>query len=103
MIERVVIDVDRARVVRLQMPPDPHRSSVCDDVECSGPFEDVEWSADGKQLAFLSTSRDHKEARLRVADTESGKVRDVLEEKSRRITSRATMRTTGDSCRPRTR
>jgi len=81
MIERVVIDADRARVVRLQMPPDPHRSSVCDDVECNGPFEDVEWSADGKQLAFLSTSRDHKEAHLRVADTESGKVRQVLEEK----------------------
>ena len=81
MIERVVIDVDRGRVVRLQMPPDPHRSSVCDDVECNGPFEDVEWAADGKQVAFLSTSRDHKEAHLRVADTESGKVRDVLEEK----------------------
>jgi hypothetical protein len=41
----------------------------------------VEWSADGKQLAFLSTSRDHKEAHLRVADTESGKVRDVLDER----------------------
>jgi dipeptidyl-peptidase-4 len=81
MIERVVIDVDRARVVRLRMPADPHRSSVCDDVECSGPFEDVEWSADGKQLAFLSTSRDHKEAHLRVADAESGKVRQVLEER----------------------
>ena len=81
MIERVVIDVDRGRLVRLQMPPDPHRSSVCDDVECNGPFEDVEWSADGRQLAFLSSSRDHKEAHLRVADTESGKVRDVLEEK----------------------
>jgi dipeptidyl-peptidase-4 len=81
MIERVVIDVDRARVVRLQMPPDPHRSSVCDDVECNGPFEDVEWSADGRQVAFLSTSRDHKEAHLRVADSDSGKVRQVLEEK----------------------
>ncbi|PYR73622.1 MAG: S9 family peptidase [Acidobacteria bacterium] len=81
MIERVVIDVDRARVVRLQIPPDPHRSSVCDDVECNGPFEDVEWAADGRQLAFLSSSRDHKEAHLRVADAETGKVRQVLEEK----------------------
>jgi len=81
MIERIVIDVDRARVVRLQMAPDPHRSSVCDDVQCNGPFEDVEWSADAKQLAFLSSSRDHKEAHLRVADTDTGKVRDVLEEK----------------------
>src|SRR5258705_1249800 len=80
MIERVVIDVDRARVVRLQMPPDPHRSSVCDDIECNGPFEDVEWSADGKQVAFLSTSRDHKEAHLRVADPDSGKVRQGLDE-----------------------
>jgi len=81
MIERVVIDVDRTRLVRLQMPADAHRSSVCDDVECNGPFEDVEWSADGRQVAFLSSSRDHKEAHLRVADAESGKVREVLEEK----------------------
>ena len=92
MIERVVIDVDRARVVRLQMPADPHRSSVCDDVGCSGPFEDVEWSADGKQLAFLSSSRDHKEAQLRVADTRigqgarraGGEGRDVLRVRQRR-------------------
>jgi len=81
MIERVVIDVDRARVIRLQMPADPHRSSICDDVECDGPFADVEWSADAAQLAFLSTSRDHKDEHLRIADAASGKVRDVLEEK----------------------
>jgi len=81
MIERVVIDVDRSRVIRLQMPADPHRSSICDDVECDGPFADVEWSADGTQLAFLSTSRDHKDEHLRVADAATGKVRDVLEEK----------------------
>ena len=81
MIERVVIDVDPARVIRLQMPADPHRSSFCDDVECDGPWADVEWSADGTQLAFLSTSRDHKDEHLRIADAASGKVRDVLEEK----------------------
>jgi len=81
MIERVAIDVDRARVVRFQMPPDPHRSSYCDDVECSGPWADVEWSADSRQVAFLSTSRDHKDEHLRIADAETGKVRDILEEK----------------------
>jgi hypothetical protein len=81
MIERVVIDVDRARVVRFQMPPDPHRSSYCDDVECNGPWADVEWSADSKQVAFLSTSRDHKTENLRIADADSGKVRDILDEK----------------------
>jgi dipeptidyl aminopeptidase/acylaminoacyl peptidase len=80
-IERVVIDVEKARVVRLQMPPDAHRSSLCDHVECDGPFADVEWSADSTQLAFISSSRDHKHATLRVADASTGKVRDVLEEK----------------------
>src|SRR5262249_51814223 len=81
MIERVVIDIDRGRVVRLQMPPDPHRSSYCDDVECNGPWAGVEWSAHGRQLALLSTPRDHKDEHLRIADAESGKVRDILEEK----------------------
>jgi dipeptidyl aminopeptidase/acylaminoacyl peptidase len=79
-IERVVIDVDAARVIRLQMPPDPHRSSLCDHVQCDGTFSDVEWSGDGKQLAFISSSRDHKHAQFRVADAATGKVRDVLEE-----------------------
>ena len=80
-IDRVVVDVDRARVVRFQMPADPHRSSYCDDVECDGPWADVEWSADGRQVAFLSTSRDHKTENLRIADADTGKVRDILDEK----------------------
>src|SRR5690606_33351838 len=29
-ISRVVIDVERGSVTRLLMPPDPHRSSLCD-------------------------------------------------------------------------
>jgi dipeptidyl-peptidase-4 len=80
-IQRVVIDVDTARIVRLQMPADPHRSSLCDDVECTGTFADVEWSVDSTQLAFVSSSRDHKRATLRVADAATGKVRDVIDEK----------------------
>jgi dipeptidyl-peptidase-4 len=80
MIQRVIIDVDTPRVIRLQMPPDPHRSSLCDHVQCEGPFADVEWSADAKQLAFVSSSRDHKRATLRVADAVTGKVRDVIDE-----------------------
>ncbi|HLH29903.1 MAG TPA: DPP IV N-terminal domain-containing protein [Terriglobia bacterium] len=79
-IERVIIDVEAARVTRLQMPADPHRSSLCDHVKCDSSFADVEWSADGKQLAFISSSRDHKRAQFRVADAATGKVRDVLEE-----------------------
>jgi dipeptidyl aminopeptidase/acylaminoacyl peptidase len=82
-IQRVIIDVDTARVIRLQMPPDPHRSSLCDHVKCDGSFSDLEWSADSKQLAFISTSRDHKHAQFRVADAQTGKVRNVLEETSK--------------------
>jgi len=80
-IQRVIIDVDGGRVIRLRMPPDPHRSSLCDDVECDGSFADVEWAADSTQLAFISSSREHKTAVFRVADAATGNVRDVIEEK----------------------
>ena len=81
-IHRVVIHLDGPKVVRLQMPPDPHRSSTTDHVAGrDGTFLDVEWSADAAQLAFLSNSRDHKEAVLHVADPKTGKVRKVLEER----------------------
>ncbi|MGI9625853.1 MAG: DPP IV N-terminal domain-containing protein [Longimicrobiales bacterium] len=80
-VERVVIHVDDPRVVRLQMPPDIHRSTVCDHIYCNGGFADVEWSPDASQLAFVSSTRDHKEAHLRIADPETGAVRDVLSER----------------------
>ena len=81
MIQRVVVDVAAAKVVRVQLPPDQHRSSLCDDVACRGTgWSDVTWSADGSKLAFVSTSRDHKKEQLRVVDTATGDVRDVLEE-----------------------
>jgi dipeptidyl-peptidase-4 len=80
MISRVIIDVDERRVIRLQLPPDAHRSTLCDHVACRGTWADVEWSPDASQLAFVSTSRDHKRAQLRVADAQTGAVRDVLEE-----------------------
>jgi dipeptidyl aminopeptidase/acylaminoacyl peptidase len=81
MIERVVIDVPARKVVRLKMPPDQHRSTLCDDVACRGSsWLDVEWSPDGSHLAFVSTSRDHRQEWLRVADTATGDVRDVMSE-----------------------
>jgi dienelactone hydrolase len=82
-IERVIVDVEAKTVVRLQMPPDPHRSSLCDHIVCRGnDWVDVQWSPDGSQLAFVSTSRDHRHAQLRVADAATGAVRTVLEEKA---------------------
>ena len=81
-IERVIIDVDRRKVVRLKMPPDQHRSTLCDDVSCAGGhgWTDVQWSPDSAHVAFVSTSRDHKQEWLRVADAASGTVRDVMTE-----------------------
>jgi dipeptidyl-peptidase-4 len=81
MIERVVLDLNSHKLVRLKMPPDQHRSSLCDDVACEGAtWNDVEWSPDGSHLAFVSTSRDHKQEWLRVDDAATGKVRDVMGE-----------------------
>ncbi len=81
-IHRVVIHLDGPKVVRLQMPPDQHRSSFTDHIaKNNGDFGDVEWSTDGSQLAFLSNSRDHKEAILRIANPKTGEVRTVMDEK----------------------
>ena len=82
VIHRVVLDVSGAapKVVRFQMGPDEHRSSVCDHIACGGKLADAEWYPDASHLAFLSNSRDHKVATLRVADVATGVVRDVLKE-----------------------
>jgi dipeptidyl aminopeptidase/acylaminoacyl peptidase len=82
MIQRVVIDVDTGKIVRLQLPPDQHRSTLCDDVACRGDWGDVQWSPDGSTVAFVSTARDHRREQLRVADAATGIIRDVLEEKA---------------------
>lgn len=81
-IHRVVIHLDGPRVVRLQMPPDQHRSTITDHIALrTGELADAEWSSDSTMLAFVSVSRDHKHVILRTTDPETGKVRDVLEEK----------------------
>jgi dipeptidyl-peptidase 4 len=80
-IQRVVIDVDAGKVVRFQMPADQHRSTLCDDISCrGGDWTDVQWYPDGSHVAFVSTSRDHKKANVRVADANTGAVRDLFEE-----------------------
>jgi dipeptidyl aminopeptidase/acylaminoacyl peptidase len=81
-IQRVIIEVDNPKVVRLQIPPDARRGTLCDDISCGGGFDDVQWNADASQLAFVSTSRDHKQAKLRLANASTGAVREVFEEVS---------------------
>lgn len=82
-VSRVVLDLDRPagdHVVRLQMDPDQHRSTCSDHIECGGRLGDLEWSADSRHFAFVSSSRDHKVAQVRIADVETGAVRDVFRE-----------------------
>ena len=85
MIERVIIDVEKpekAKVVRLKMPPDQHRGTLCDDISCRGGdgWDDVQWSADSQSLVFVSTSRDHKQEWVRQANIKNGDVREVMNE-----------------------
>ncbi|MGY3052809.1 dipeptidyl-peptidase-4 [Pedobacter sp. UYEF25] len=80
-IRRIIIDVEEPKVVSLQIPPDPHRATLSDDVSSSGTFDDIGWKADGTEMAFVSTSRDHKEEKFRIANAETGVVREVFEEK----------------------
>jgi dipeptidyl aminopeptidase/acylaminoacyl peptidase len=80
MIHRAIIEVDNPKVIMLKVAPDPHRASLSDDISSSGTFDDVNWSADGTQLAFVSTSRDHKIEKVRIANATTGDVREIFEE-----------------------
>ena len=82
-ISRIVIDLDRPagdRVVRFVMPPDQHRSTCSDHIRCGRSLGDVEWAADSETLAFVSSSRDHKSAQVRLADVSTGQITDLFEE-----------------------
>ncbi|MBD0319779.1 MAG: DPP IV N-terminal domain-containing protein, partial [Gemmatimonadetes bacterium] len=83
-LHRVVVNVAGApRVVRFQMPADPHRSTVSDHVQCEGGSVcDLQWFPDGSKVAFVSSSRDHKTAWVRVADARTGEVRTLFDERS---------------------
>ena len=81
-IHRVIIDVDAGKIIPLVMKPDAHRSTLCDDISCEdGDFTDTEWNTESTQLAFISTTRDHKQANFRIADATNGQVRSIYEEK----------------------
>lgn len=80
-IERMIIEVESGKIVPLKIPADPRRGTLCDDISCTGQWDDNEWSSDASKLAFVSSSRDHKQAKFRVADAATGEVREVFEEK----------------------
>jgi dipeptidyl-peptidase-4 len=81
-IYRVIIDITGDQpLVRLKMSSDARRGTLCDDISCEGGFDDIAWSDDSKQLVFVSTSRDHKQENVRIANCETGDVKDIFEEK----------------------
>ncbi len=82
-ISRVIIDVEAAKVVRLQMPPDQHRSTVSDHIACGSRLCDMQWYPDASAIAFISSSRDHKQAWMRTADANTGIVKTLFEEVSK--------------------
>ncbi|WP_231491019.1 S9 family peptidase [Pedobacter sp. Leaf170] len=79
-IRRVIIDVEQPKVISLNVAPDPHRATLSDDISSSGTFDDIDWKADGSEVAFVSTSRDHKIEKFRIANATTGAVREVFEE-----------------------
>jgi len=80
-MHRVVIDVDKAKVIPLDMAPDDHRSTITDQVAArDGSLLDIDWSEDSSHFAFISSSRDHKQATFRLADATTGKVKTVFTE-----------------------
>jgi dipeptidyl aminopeptidase/acylaminoacyl peptidase len=82
MIHRVIINVDTPKLIFLKIPADPHRATLSDDIASSGTLDDVQFNEDASQLALVSTSRDHKDEKFRIADAATGEVREVFEEKS---------------------
>ena len=80
-IHRVVINIEEEKVTPLDMPADDHRSTITDHVaDRDGSLLDIDWAADSRHFAFVSSTRDHKTATLKIADAKNGKVRTVLTE-----------------------
>ena len=78
-IERLIIDVKSSKIVKLKMKNDFQRSTTTDHIAGrGGELLDTQWSKDSSKLAFISSSRDHKEAHLQIADSKTGIVRSIF-------------------------
>ena len=82
-IYRVIIDISaEPKIVRLKMSNDARRGTLCDNISCEGGFDDVAWSGDCRKLVFVSTTRDHKQENVRIADCATGEVSGIFEEQA---------------------
>tara|TARA_R110000796_G_scaffold37722_4_gene95393 strand:- start:300511 stop:302808 length:2298 start_codon:yes stop_codon:yes gene_type:complete len=84
-LERVIIHLGATpKIVRLKKESDFQRSTITDHVAGrNGEFYDNDWNEEGSQLAFVSSSRDHKIAHLQLADAQTGEVSSVLKEETK--------------------
>ena len=80
-IERLFINVETGKVTPFKMNRDYQRSTTTDHIAGrGGVLLDANFSKDGKKLAFISSTRDHKEAHLKIADVKTGNVKSVYKE-----------------------
>ena len=80
-IERLIIDIKSNKIIKLKMKNDFQRSTTTDHIAGrGGELLDTQWSEDSSKLAFISSSRDHKEAHLQIADSKTGNVYSVDKE-----------------------
>mgnify|MGYP001024622821 CR=1 FL=1 len=82
-IERLFIDVNNAKIVKLNMERDFQRSTTTDHIAGrGGELLDAQWNKEGSKLAFISSSRDHKIAHLQIADANTGNVESIHTEET---------------------
>ncbi len=80
-IERLIIDLKTNDIIRFKMKNDFQRSTTTDHIAGrGGELLDTQWSKDGSKLAFISSSRDHKIANLKIADAKTGNISSVFKE-----------------------
>ena len=80
-IERLIIDIKSKKIIKLKMKNDFQRSTTTDHIAGrGGELLDTQWSEDSSKLAFISSSRDHKEAHLKIADSKTGNVYSIHKE-----------------------
>ena len=80
-IERLIIDIKSNKIIKLKMKNDFQRSTTTDHIAGrGGELLDTQWSEDSSKLAFISSSRDHKEAHLQIADSKTGNVYSIHKE-----------------------
>ena len=80
-IERLIIDIKSKKIIKLKMKNDFQRSTTTDHIAGrGGELLDTQWNEDSSKLAFISSSRDHKEAHLQIADSKTGNVYSIHKE-----------------------